>query len=493
MFHPHKSLSMNKISLFAIALALPLACQAQNVFTSPTLTIEPIEAEPGGTIRAYTVSANGIHRLEVSELPGETASASDATVTLLPEQKYQTIDGFGFAITGSTGYNLSKMKAEDRRAFLTRTFSPEHGYGASYVRVPIGCSDFSLSNYTCCDTPGIENFALTDEETKYIIPALKEILEINPSVKIISSPWTPPRWMKTNGNWTAGHLKPECYQDYATYFVKWIKAFAEYGIHITAVCPQNESLQRYNSASMVMEWTEARDFIKQALGPKFREEGIDTQIYVYDHDYDYCEEESQKDYPTRIYEDADASQYITGAAFHSYGGDASEMSNVHNANPDKKLIFTETTAGEWNAEGVRISVATNDIKWQLLPVLKNWGCTFLVWNLMLDSERGPYRPGGCSTANGAVDIMKTDYATITYNSYYYIVCLASVGIPVGSVRIGTSGDHEDVGTVAFRTPEGGYSLLLNNTSASPRAITVAGPASFTVTVDANSAKVLTWK
>ena len=126
-------------------------------------------------------------------------------------------------------------------------------------------------------------------------------------------------------------------------------------------------------------------------------------------------------------------------------------------------------------------------------MLKNWGCTFLVWNLMLDSERGPYRPGGCSTANGAVDIMKTDYATITYNSYYYIVCLASVGIPVGSVRIGTSGDHEDVGTVAFRTPEGGYSLLLNNTSASPRAITVAGPASFTVTVDANSAKVLTWK
>lgn len=482
---------MKKLSSLALVLVLPAMATAQDIFPNPTLKIEPIDNT--SPIKAYTVSDNGVHRIDAAELTFNGVKDSDATITLLPDRRFQKIDGFGFAITGSTGYNLSKMNADDRKAFLTRTFSPEYGFGVSYVRVPIGCSDFSLSEYTCCDTPGINNFALTNEDTQYIIPALKEILEINPSVKIISSPWTPPRWMKTNGKWTGGSLKRECYQDYATYFAKWIKAFASYGIHITAICPQNEPLSGGNSASMVMKWDEQRDFIKTALGPKLRAEGLDTQIYVFDHNYNYDNIEDQRGYPTHIYQDAEASQYITGAAYHSYGGSASEMTNIHNANPDKKLIFTETTAGVWNSPGVRICSTTTDLRWLMIPVLKNWGCAFMVWNMMLDSDRGPFRPGGCSIGNGAVDIEKSDYRTIAYNSYYYIVCLASVGIPVGSVRIETSGDHANVETVAFVRPDGGYSVLFNNVDNAPHTLTVAGPASFTFAIEAKSAMVLTWK
>lgn len=109
------------------------------------------------------------------------------------------------------------MKPEDRKAFLEMTFDPINGYGFSYVRISIGCSDFSLSEYTCCDKEGIENFALTDEETKYVIPILKEILAVNPSLKIMGTPWTPPKWMKVKDleslekfdSWTSGQAQSQ--------------------------------------------------------------------------------------------------------------------------------------------------------------------------------------------------------------------------------------------------------------------------------------------
>nr|AIA84310.1 Glyco_hydro_30 [uncultured Parabacteroides sp.] len=130
------------------------------------------------------------------------------------------------------------MSTEDRRDFLKKTFSESEGMGQSYVRISIGCSDFSLSEYTCCDKRGIENFALQKEELEYVIPVLKEILGINPGVKIMGTPWTPPVWMKVNNlkelkpfeSWTSGQLNPACYQDYAAYFVKWIRAMEEQGV-----------------------------------------------------------------------------------------------------------------------------------------------------------------------------------------------------------------------------------------------------------------------
>ena len=126
------------------------------------------------------------------------------------------------------------------------------------MRVSIGCSDFSLSEYTLCDEPGIEHFALTVEETKYVIPALKEILAINPALKIMGTPWTCPKWMKVKDldtlepfdSWTSGQLNPAYYDDYAQYFVLWIQAMQQAGVPIYCVTPQNEPLNRGNSASL---------------------------------------------------------------------------------------------------------------------------------------------------------------------------------------------------------------------------------------------------
>ncbi|HZH73387.1 MAG TPA: glucosylceramidase, partial [Mariniphaga sp.] len=217
----------------------------------------------------------------------EKSNMSPTTIKLNPETRYQTMDGFGAAVTGSTCYNLMQMTPENREKFLKETFSPTEGMGQSYIRIAIGCSDFSLSEYTCCDTPGIENFGLTSEETEYVIPILKEILTINPDVKIMGSPWTSPRWMKVNNlqdlqpfnSWTSGHLNPLYYSDYATYFIKWIDAFKQHGIDIYSVTPQNEPLNRGNSASLFMGWEEQLEFVKNHLVPQFKEASLNTKIY----------------------------------------------------------------------------------------------------------------------------------------------------------------------------------------------------------------------
>ncbi len=188
----------------------------------PVTPEQPDQPATTEDVRMLTTTSNRAKDLTESWLAfSKVDNMSPSTIRINPSQEFQTIDGFGAAITGSTAYNLLKMTAADRAAFLKETFSPTDGYGMSYVRVPIGASDFSLSDYTCCDKEGIENFALTDEETKYIIPVLKEILAINPSLKIMVAPWTAPRWMKVNNltdlkpyiSWTGGQLNPAYYPD----------------------------------------------------------------------------------------------------------------------------------------------------------------------------------------------------------------------------------------------------------------------------------------
>lgn len=424
------------------------------------------------------------------------------SIKLDPKREFQSIDGFGAAVTGSTCYNLLQMDKKDRKKFLKETFDPDSGLGFSYIRISIGCSDFSLSEYTCCDTPGIENFALQEEELKYVIPILKEILKINPSLKILGSPWTCPKWMKVNNltekkpfdSWTSGQLNPTYYQDYATYFVKWIHAFEEKGIPITAITPQNEPLNRKNSASLFMGWEEQRDFIKTALGPKLKSAGLKTNIYVFDHNYNYDNMSDQHRYPIRIYEDKEASKYVKGSAYHDYGGHRNELYAIHNLYPDKEIIFTETSIGTWN-KGQNLSVRLiEDMEAIALGTINNWSKAVIVWNLMLDSDRGPNREDGCRTCYGAVDISNEDYKTITKNSHYYIIGHLSAVVKPGAIRIGTNGFSDpDLVYSAFLNPDNTYALVLLNKKNDNLKITIEdGKQYFTYEVPAKSVASFKW-
>lgn len=493
-------------SLIACSMALLGACGGgddDNITPTPEPEKPDQEETVGnGDVKVITTTNSRSSDLTVSALDFSTKdNMSPSTIRLDAATTYQDIDGFGAAITGSTAYNLMKMSASDRQKFLTETFSTSEGYGMSYVRICIGCSDFSLSEYTCCDTKGIENFALTDEENKYVIPVLKEILAINPNVKIMGSPWTAPRWMKVNNltdlqpteSWTGGQLNPAYYQDYATYFVKWIKAFEAEGIKIYSMTVQNEPLNRGNSASMYMSWEEQRDFIKTALGPAFKNNGITTKIYAFDHNYNYDDIASQKSYPTRIYEDAEASQYIAGAAYHNYGGNKNELNTVHSAFPQKELVFTESTAGDWNDGSNLTTHLTDDMEEITLGTVNRWCRGAIIWNLMLDAERGPNRPGGCTNGFGAVDIDK-NYKTITRNSFYYIMCHMSSVVSTGAKRIGTNNyTTSGLTYAAFLNPDGSYALVACNSGSSALKLTIDdGSHHFATTIAAKSVVSFKW-
>lgn len=473
-----------------------VAC-AKDAGTDPVIT-PPVDTAKDVTLYVTTSSRSfDLNKQGVAFNP--KASMSPSTITLAPSVTYQSIDGFGVAITGSTCFNLMQMKQADRTAFLTETFSQDKGLGFSYVRISIGCSDFSLSEYTCCDKKGISNFALQTEEKNYVIPILKEILAINPDLKIMGSPWTCPRWMKVNdpveklayNSWTGGRLNPDYYQDYATYFVKWIQAFGKENIKIYSITPQNEPLNAGNSASLYMEWWEQRDFVKTALGPQMQRAGIEAKIYGWDHNYDGYK------YALDLYGDDEASRYFAGAAFHNYYGSSDVLDIVHKQYPAKELIFTEASIGEWNAGRDLNTRLLADIEELALGTTKQWCKGVIVWNLMLDNDRGPHRgnEGGCPTCYGAVDIDNSDYKTITRNSHYYMIAHMSSVVKPGAVRIGTSGyEASGIQYAAFKNTDNTFAFVIINKLDEEKTVIVNdGTHNFTCKLPARSAVSSRWK
>ena len=464
----------------------------------PDVTPDPPVTPDGPVATVYTTSVAG-KRFEESTLSlGKPEDVHFYKVERSGET-FQEVDGFGLAITQASCYNLLLMPAEDRTAFLTELFSREEGLGSSLIRVCIGGSDFSMDEFTWCDEPGMENFAVHGLDQEWLFPILDEIFRINPAVKIIASPWSCPRWMKMSESgghydaWTGGRLNPEHYQDYAEYFVRWIREMEKRGYPIYAVTLQNEPLNRGNSMSLYMSWEDQRDFIKQAVGPAFRAAGIKAKILLFDHNYNYDDIASQKDYPLHILEDADAAQYVSGSAWHNYGGKVTTLDKIHGAFPDKDIYFTEASIGTWNYsfDGCLI----NDFRDIFLGTLSRYGKGVTLWNLMLDSERKPYRPGGCSTCFGAVTLSVKDHKTITRNSHYYNVAHCSKVLRPGAVRLGTKG-YETSGLTYqwYRNTDGSQALLLLNEGSSEVMVNfVSGKYSLACKVPAKAIQSIRWE
>ena len=470
--------TVNNVLFIGIAAAL-LGCNTPVDNPKDDPTNEPT---PQRDVMTYVTTADGtMGFVAIGKDYAEGLNMSpERTLKLNPNVRYQEFDGFGAAITGAAAFNLMQMPAERRQKLLVETFSPEKGMGYGYVRVPIGGSDFnSRSNYdyTCCDTKGIENFALTTDELDYIIPVLKEILAINPGLKVMGTPWSCPIWMKVDdirskapytgpNKWVGGYLNPDYYQDYAMYFVKWIKAFEAAGINITSVTPQNEPLNWGNSMSLYMPWDQERDFIKLALGPVFKREGINAKIICFDHNYNYDGKKDQQEYPIKIYADPEASQYIDGAAYHSYGGSPVELDNIHKKAPEKNLYFTEQSIGTWNYQSFGQSLMS-EMKNTCIGTVTRWCKAVIVWNFMLDENGGPHGgPGACATCYGAVDISSKDYITLNKRSHYYVIGHLSKALKAGSTRIATSGYMPTgLSVVASENLDGTYGLVLFNENA----------------------------
>ena len=414
------------------------------------------------------------------------------TITLDTTAQLQQMEGFGAALTGSSAYLINKkMTASQRNSLLKTLFNETDGIGISYLRMTIGASDFSLSDYTYDDMPAgqtdypLDNFSI-DKDKEDVVPVLKQILSVQPVVSIMGSPWSPPAWMKTNGNLKGGKLKTNAYDSYAQYFVKYIQAFKNEGIAIDAVTPQNEPL--YSTAGypcMDMPATDQLNFIKNSLGPAFQSAGVTTKIIAYDHNWDVT------DYAISIVNDAGAAQFVSGSAFHAYAGNVSAMSVVHNANPDKGLYFTEISGGAWATD------FSDNLQWQMANIFigttKNWSKTALLWNLALDENSGPTN-NGCADCRGVVTINSTS-GTVTKNVEYYAIGHFSKFVRPGAHRV--SSTAFDGGTqldnVAFLNTDGSKVLVVSNSGSSQQTfIAKLGGRQFSYTIPAKSVVTIVW-
>ena len=387
------------------------------------------------------------------------AQNANPTIIVNDKETYQPIDGFGYALTGGSAQHIIKMSAPARAALLKELFATDgNNIGVSYIRLSIGASDSNEKVFSYNDLPEGE----TDLEQKKfdlgldkfdVIPVMKEILAINPRIKIMGSPWSPPLWMKTTYDARGGMLKPEYYDAYAKYFVKYIQEMKKEGITIDAITVQNEPLHPGNNPSLLMVAPDQALFVKKNLGPAFEREGIKTKIIVYDHNAD------RPDYPISILDDQEARKYINGSAFHLYGGKIEALTDVHNAHPDKNIYFSEQMVVE--RPGSSTINIINPVSRLIIGATRNWSRNVLEWNLAADPENKPFTDrGGCPTCQGAVTIDKDN---VSRNIAYYSVAHASKFVRPGSVRIAST-ETAGLPNVAFKTPDGKKVLIVANTS-----------------------------
>lgn len=376
-------------------------------------------------------------------------------ILINPSEKFQTVDGFGYTLTGGSVEVINQLSPAKKKELLQDIFGKsEQSIGVSYLRLSIGASDLNSSVFSYDDVPAgqtdedLSEFSLAKDQP--VIDMLKEILAINPDIKIIGAPWSPPIWMKDNGKSIGGSLKTEYYQVYAEYFVKYIQEMKKNGITIDAITPQNEPLHPGNNPSMYMTAEQQRDFIKNNLGPAFRAANIATKIVLYDHNCD------KPEYPITILQDPEAAQYVDGSAFHLYAGDVSALGVVKKAFPNKNLYFTEQWTGSTGTFAGDFIWHTKNV---IIGTMRNWSKIALEWNLANDAQFQPFTPGGCTQCKGAITINSSD--SYTKNVAYYIIAHASKFVPQNSQRI-SSTQVGNLSTVAFRTPEGKIALIVLN-------------------------------
>ena len=410
-----------------------------------------------------------------------------ANIELFDAQTFQTVEGFGYSLTGGSAQVIMQLSADKRAVLLQDLFGQTaSSISVSYLRISIGASDLDASVFSYNDLPAgatdlnLNKFSLSPDRTQ-LIPLLKEILLINPNIKIMGSPWSAPVWMKDNKNSKGGSLLPQYYASYAQYFVKYIQQMKYNGITIDAITPQNEPLHPGNNPSMYMTAVDQTNFIKNSLGPAFAAANIKTKIIIYDHNCD------KPEYPISVLNDPAAKAFIAGSAFHLYGGDISALSTVHNAHPDKGLYFTE----QWTSS---VGDFAGDLKWHsknvVIGSMRNWSRVALEWNLANDASFGPHTPGGCTQCKGAITV--NDQTSYTKNVSYYIIAHASKFVPAGSVRIATA-IAGNLSNVAFKTPAGKTVLIVVNDGRNAEAFNIKLNGKWaTTSLDAGAVGTFIW-
>ncbi len=474
--------------LVPLAVAILVAAAASGF---AVLRAAPSQAQAGAPVSVWETTQDQSRLLApqagTAFAPG--ASTQSLAITVNPATRYQAMTGFGASFTDSSAWLVYNSPL--RNQIMTSLFSPSQGIGLSFLRQPIGASDFSRSLYSYDDMPAgqtdptLAHFSIAHDQS-YIIPILQQALQINPSVTIMATPWSPPGWMKSSGSMIGGTLQSGDYPYFANYLVKFLQAYQAAGVPVSLLSPQNEpEYSPSNYPGSTFTSTQEADFIADNLGPAMRSAGLSTKILAYDHNW------NDPSFPETVLGSA-AAQYVSGIAWHCYAGDPSAMSTVEAQYPSYGVYQTECSGSQASDPA---DTFADTLDWEaenlLIDSVRNYASSVVTWNMALDPSGGPSM--NCTTCT-AVATVNNSAGTVSYNAEYYALGQLSKFVRPGAVRIASntygSGSIEDV---AFTNPDGSTALLVlnDNGSAQTFGVNVAGQ-SFGYTLPAGAVATFTW-
>ena len=418
----------------------------------------------GQTVNIWLTTDDQTQKLQPQNPKSFSTGTSSTNVIIVDEtQTYQQIEGFGASFTDTTGYTLNELAtAASRNAAMTNLFTRNGtgGIGLSFIRNPMGACDLSRSVYSYDDLPAgqtdtnLTSFSIAHDQAD-IIPLVKQALQLNPQLKIMANPWSPPGWMKDSGSMIGGSLLPSMYAPFALYFVKYIQAYQAAGIPVNYISLQNEPLyQPPDYPGMLMnastQTVVLRDFVLPALTAN---KLTNTTVLVYDHNWD------RPDYPTTEFSDAtiNASPQVTGTAWHGYGGTPGAMLTLAANYPNKGNYLTEHTGVDGGGDQVR-----SDFE-EIIQVMRSWGRAYVKWNLASDENDGPH-DGGCANCRPLVFVNSTTHLVSNSIEFYTLGHFSKFVLP-GARRVYSS-NGAGVDSVAFVNPDGSKVLVAFNDTGS---------------------------
>jgi glucosylceramidase len=477
------------LAAVATVTALVLFASASTAPTeSPTRTRTPSQA-PAAIATGVTTSSDGAEPMRALDIEARSSSNGDLDISVDHALEEQRIEAFGAAMTHSSAALLISVPRDERTELLEELFAPDGAVRLSTLRVPLGASDFvDTDAFTFDDLPAgetdweLDRFSI-EPDRRAMIPMLREVLAINPDLRLIASPWSPPAWLKTGGSLEGGRLLDEdrAYETYARYLVRFVEEYRAAGLDIDYLTVQNEPQLRYPDGypgTDMPYWQAAR--LIEILGPALDAAGLGTKILGFDHNWELnpgdaastpAGEDPAYQYPADLLR-TPAAELIHGIAFHCYSGNAESQSRLWTEFPDIEIWVTECSGSRGPDDSPEKAFA-DTFAWQstnlLIGALQNRASGVLTWNLALDEFSGPHR-GGCQTCSGVITLA-TD-GTITRNAEYYLLAHAARYVPPGSVRIQSASLDAALRNVAFQTPDGSTVLIVWNPAGVPRTVLV---------------------
>jgi glucosylceramidase len=456
------------------------------VATGHALPVSDIDVPSNaGEIAAWVTSEKGFFAPR-SGLRWQTASAEprEQAIVLNPDKAFQTILGFGAAFTDAACYTFNRLSPSSRESLFHELFHPSE-MGLNVCRTCIGSSDYSTKVYSYDEgdaDPELERFSI-EQDRQYILPILREARKANPEIFLFSSPWSPPGWMKAGGSMLGGSMRRRYMPAYAHYFLKFLNAYAEEGVPIQAVTPQNEVDTDQDARMPACIWPQEYevDFVRDHLGPLLEKQGLSTKIWILDHNYNLWGRAVAE------LDDAGLRKYCNAIAWHGYVGIPEMMTKAHDAHPDAGMHWTEGGPDYTSPDYL-----TDWAKWgkTFTVVLRNWCESITGWNLALDEHGrpniGPFSCGGMVTINSQT-------REITRSGQYWAFAHFSRAIRRGARRFDSECALTGISHAAFANPDGTKVLVVTNSGPAQTATVQMGTMRTDIALDEGSVITCVWR